>query len=199
MAPPEAERARRAVFLDRDGVINRERLDYVKSWGEFVPLPGAYEAIRGLGRAGFAVVVVTNQSAINRGLVAPVVVEEIHRRMLAGVAEAGGRIDAVYVCPHRPDEGCACRKPRAALIERALAELGLARGGSYLIGDAERDLVAGRAAGLSTVLVAVAGDSAPVGVPAGLADLVVGSLAEAARILSAQPPAAIPSTGGGAP
>jgi len=112
---------RPAVFLDRDGVICRNRDDYVKCWAEFEWLPGSLEAIVQLSRQGLVVVVVTNQSALARGLTSEALVEDIHQRMQAGIQESGGRISGVYVCPHRPDEGCNCRKPttRDALECRA--------------------------------------------------------------------------------
>jgi histidinol-phosphate phosphatase family protein len=131
---------RSAVFLDRDGVINANRSDYVKSWDEFAFLPGVFEALRRLREGSRTVVVVSNQSAIGRGIAAPAVVDAIHRRMRAEVAEHGGRIDAVFYCPHRPDEGCECRKPRPGLLRRAARELGLDLARSYLVGDAVSDV-----------------------------------------------------------
>lgn len=96
---------RRAVFVDRDGVINRNRDDYVKSWAEFEFLPGALDGLRRLAALDARVIVITNQSIINRGLAPRAVVDGINDRMTREVRRAGGRIDAVFVCPHRPDEG----------------------------------------------------------------------------------------------
>jgi len=144
--------ARVPVFLDRDGVINRNREDYVKTAEEWVPIPGAMEAIARLSREGFPVVVLTNQSAIGRGYCSEETVKVIHRRMKALVEESGGRISGVYYCPHRPDENCSCRKPATGMIRRARAELDLAEGG-YMVGDAESDMEMGRRDGLKTVMV----------------------------------------------
>lgn len=142
-----------AVFIDRDGVICYNRADYVKRWAEFAFLPGALDALARLAKSGFAIVVVTNQSAINRGRVALETVEEIHQRMAAAIEEAGGRIDAIYLCPHRPDEGCTCRKPLPGLLQRAASELGLDLSRSFLIGDALEDVQAALAAGCRPYLV----------------------------------------------
>jgi D-glycero-D-manno-heptose 1,7-bisphosphate phosphatase len=142
-----------AIFVDRDGVINRDRSDYVKSWGEFEFLPGSIEAFRVAAGRPFRVVVVTNQSAVGRGLVSREEVETIHRRMAQAIRAAGGRIDAVYVCPHRPEDGCECRKPKPGLILRAARDLGLDLKGSLLIGDDRKDLESAVAAGVRPVLV----------------------------------------------
>lgn len=145
--------ARPAVFLDRDGVINANRPDYVKSWAEVRFLPGVFRALARLARTPFAIVVVTNQSPVGRGLLAPEVAEEINRRIQAMVAAHGGRIDAVYLCPHRPEEGCACRKPKPGLLLRAAQERDLNLAASYMVGDALSDVEAARAAGVHPILV----------------------------------------------
>jgi len=142
-----------AVFLDRDGVINEERSDYVKSWGEFHFLPGALEAMSELTGAGCRLFVITNQSAIHRGLVSWGQVQDIHRRMREEIERAGGAVEAVLVCPHRPDEGCECRKPRPGLLERAAREYALDLNRCYLIGDKLSDIAAGQAVGCRCALV----------------------------------------------
>jgi D-glycero-D-manno-heptose 1,7-bisphosphate phosphatase len=142
-----------AVFLDRDGVINRDRPDYVRSWDEFEFLPGVLEAFCILASQPLRVVVVSNQSCIGRGLVSRETVDEIHARMTEAVRESGGRIDAVYYCPHRPDEDCPCRKPRPGLILRAARELDIDLAASWMIGDDLKDLEAAEAAGVRPVLV----------------------------------------------
>src|SRR5690242_12788192 len=114
----------KTVFLDRDGVICYNRSDHVKSWAEFRLLPGALPALARLTQAGCRVVVITNQAVINRGQMTAAQVEDIHQRMVAAVAAAGGHIDLVIYCPHRPDEGCACRKPRPGMVLAAGARLG---------------------------------------------------------------------------
>ena len=184
MPRPDGRPRRPAVFVDRDGVLNLNRDDYVKSVAEFTPLPGAGEAVRRLNEAGYAVVVVTNQSAVGRGLMSADALEAIHARLRAEVRAAGGELGGIYVCPHRPDEACSCRKPGTELIERALAELDLEREGSWMVGDAEADIHAGRAAGLRTVFVASDRDS---GNGAALADLVAMSLLQAAKLLELGP------------
>lgn len=143
----------RAVFLDRDGVICRNRDDYVKSWEEFVFLPGAREALARLARSSLHIVIVTNQSAVNRGIVSASVVEEIHTRMTRVIEAAGGRVDLVKYCPHRPDEGCDCRKPRPGMLLAAAEELQVSLRQSYLVGDARSDVQAGQAVGCQCYLV----------------------------------------------
>ena len=140
-------RMQRAVFVDRDGVICRNRDDYVKSWEEFVVLRGVPKALAWLAHLELHIIVITNQSIINRRMVSADVVEEIHARMVRAVETVGGRIDRVMVCPHRPDEHCACRKPQPGLLLAAAEELDLDLSQSYLIGDAESDMQAGRAVG----------------------------------------------------
>ncbi|MCX6570988.1 MAG: D-glycero-beta-D-manno-heptose 1,7-bisphosphate 7-phosphatase [Candidatus Aminicenantes bacterium] len=142
-----------AVFLDRDGVINRDRSDYVKSWEEFEFLPGVLEAFRVLALGLHQVVVISNQSCIGRGLVGRAMVDEIHACMTEAVRRSGGRIDAVYYCPHRPDEDCPCRKPRPGLILKAARELDIDLAASWLVGDDLRDLETAKAAGVRPVLV----------------------------------------------
>lgn len=144
---------RRAVFIDRDGVICRNRDDYVKRWEEFVFLRGSLQALCRLAGLDLPIVVVTNQSAINRHMVPVEIVEDINARMVRAIETAGGRIDRVLICPHRPDEGCACRKPQPGLFLTAAEDLGLDLEQSYLIGDAKTDMQAGRAVGCHRYLV----------------------------------------------
>jgi D-glycero-D-manno-heptose 1,7-bisphosphate phosphatase len=143
----------RAVFIDRDGVICRNRSDYVKSWEEFVFLPGARTALAHLATLDLPIVIVTNQSPINRQIIAADVVEEIHQRMTYAIKNAGGRVDRVLYCPHRPDEGCDCRKPQPGMLLTAARELDLDLSRSYLIGDAASDMQAGRVVGCRCYLV----------------------------------------------
>jgi len=144
---------RTAVFLDRDGVINENRADYVKSWEEFVFLPNVFEPLRQLAQNGLFIVVVSNQSAINRGLVSPETVAAINNQMCEVVARNGGRIDAIFTCPHRPDENCHCRKPAPGLLLQAARQFALDLRQSYLIGDALCDIAAGLAVGCRPILV----------------------------------------------
>jgi len=144
---------RRAVFIDRDGVICRNRDDYVKTWDEFVFLRGSLQALCRLAGLDLPIVVVTNQSVINRHMVPVEIVEDINARMVRTIEAAGGRIDRVLICPHRPDEGCDCRKPQPGLLLKAAVEFNLDLAQCYLIGDAETDMQAGRAVGCHRYLV----------------------------------------------
>jgi D-glycero-D-manno-heptose 1,7-bisphosphate phosphatase len=146
-------RMRRAVFIDRDGVICHNRDDHVKSWEEFVFLPGTLEALARLACIDLDIVIITNQAIINRRIVSAQVVEDIHARMVRAIEMAGGRVDRVMYCPHRPEEHCACRKPQPGLLLMAAEELGLDLSRSYLIGDAETDIQAGQAVGCQPYLV----------------------------------------------
>jgi len=143
----------RTVFLDRDGVINRNRPDHVKSWAEFEFLPGALDALAELRRRGYRTIVVTNQAGINRGLLTKEAVEEIDNRMIEEVARRGGCIEAVLYCPHRPEEACGCRKPRPGLLLRAQQEFGVDLGRAHLIGDYWTDIAAAVAVGCEPILV----------------------------------------------
>ena len=144
---------RAAVFLDRDGVIIENRSDYVKCWQEVCFLPEAIEALRRLSRTEYALVLITNQSVVGRGIISPAQAIKINSRLVAEIRAQGGRMDAVYLCPHRPDGGCNCRKPAPGMFFRAAAELGLDLARSYAIGDAESDVIAARAAGVRGILV----------------------------------------------
>ena len=141
------------IFLDRDGVINYNRVDHVKSWAEFEFLPGSLQALASLRKANYRVFVVTNQAVINRGIVEQAVVEHIHRQMLEQISKAGGRVEAVLYCPHRPEENCLCRKPLPGLIKFAANRFGVEPMSSWLIGDHLHDIAAGQAAGCRTILV----------------------------------------------
>lgn len=154
-----ASGSRPAVFLDRDGTLNRE-VDYLPDPADFAWLPGARNAIARLNRAGLAAVVITNQSGIARGLLDERTLARIHAHMHATLAEQGAHLDGVYYCPHHPDIGpapyrqvCACRKPAPGLFKRAAAELDLDLASSWVVGDSPRDLAAGAALGLPGLLV----------------------------------------------
>lgn len=144
---------RRAIFLDRDGVINTLRPTHVTAWSEFQFLPGALEAIRELSLLGWPIVVATNQSAVARGLLSPHGLSEIHRRMVAQVENAGGRIDLIVHCPHMPEDECVCRKPGTGLFQEAAERLNVDLTESYFVGDSPTDLDAARTLGMTFVLV----------------------------------------------
>jgi D-glycero-D-manno-heptose 1,7-bisphosphate phosphatase len=172
-----SSRTSRAVFLDRDGVLNARppEHEYVTSVDEFEWLPGAREAVVQLKRGGWTVAVVSNQRGVALGIVSTETLREIERRIQGDLAP-DTEIDLFSYCPHDLDEGCDCRKPQPGLIMRAAGDLGVRLAGSWMIGDAESDVSAGRAAGCSTVLLSPeAPDTA--------ADLVKPDLAAAARSL----------------
>ncbi len=141
------------VILDRDGTINEDRRDFVKSADEWVALPGALEAIARLNHAGWHTVVATNQSGLARGLLDMATFNAIHTRMNRELAAFGGRIDAVFFCPHGPDDGCTCRKPLPGLFETIGERYGLDLGDVPGVGDSLRDLQAAVAAGCPPHLV----------------------------------------------
>mgnify|MGYP005840796013 CR=1 FL=1 len=141
------------VFLDRDGVIIQNRPDYVKSWEEVRFIDGAMEALRRLSEANFTLVVISNQSAVGRGIITLERALEISRRVVAEVQVNGALISASYLCPHRPDHGCDCRKPSPGMMVRAARDLGLDLGNSFLVGDNITDLKAAGAIGARAILV----------------------------------------------
>lgn len=143
----------RAVFLDRDGVINLNRPDNVRSWEQFIFEPGALDALRRLGASDLLVLVVTNQSGIGRGHMTQETVEDIHARMRAHIEGVGGRITQVYFCPHIPDDNCICRKPSPGMLLQGRDEFGLDLAQAYFIGDWVDDIRAARAAGVTPLLV----------------------------------------------
>jgi D-glycero-D-manno-heptose 1,7-bisphosphate phosphatase len=137
----------KVVFLDRDGVINSNRPDYVKRWSEFEFLPGSLEALQLLGIHGHHVIVVTNQSVINRNMTTKQVLEQLHKKMTEAVLSHGGAIEAVYYCPHVPEDGCSCRKPEPGLIYQAQADYGLQLPETCMVGDSLKDIQCARRAG----------------------------------------------------
>lgn len=143
----------RLVVLDRDGVINRESADFIRRPEEWIPLPGSVEAIAGLTRAGFTVVVASNQSGVGRGLFTAATLAAIHDRMTRTVEAAGGRLDGIWFCPHRPEDACACRKPLPGLLRQIEAHYGVTLRGTPAIGDSNRDLEAAWRVGARAILV----------------------------------------------
>lgn len=141
------------IILDRDGTINEDRDDYVKSADEWVPIPGALEAIARLNHAGWHTVVATNQSGIGRNLFDMITLNEMHLKMNRLLAKHGGRIDAVFFCPHTPDDGCTCRKPLPGLFQQIGERFGVDLADVPVVGDVLRDLQAGAAAGCRPHLV----------------------------------------------
>lgn len=146
--------ARGALFLDRDGVINRERGQHTWQLEEFEVLPDVAEAVLAAYAAGLLVIVVTNQSGIALGLYGHADVERLHTYLHRQLAQRGAHIDAVYYCPHHPDHGrCLCRKPGGLLFERAVARFGIDPSRSLMVGDRQRDVDAAKTVGIRGVLV----------------------------------------------
>ena len=149
----------KVVFLDRDGVINEKapEHEYVTEWGKFRFLPDAAEGIKKLNGAGYRIVIVSNQRGVARGLMTAEQVDEIHRRMCAELEKCGAHIDDIYVCPHGEGE-CSCRKPEIGLFLMAERKFAVDKSASWMIGDSESDVEAGRRYGVRTVLVRNDGD-----------------------------------------
>ncbi|OED36795.1 D-glycero-beta-D-manno-heptose-1,7-bisphosphate 7-phosphatase [Chromatiales bacterium (ex Bugula neritina AB1)] len=141
------------VLLDRDGVINEESDGYIRSEAEWLPIEGSIDAIARLCQADYRVVVVTNQSGIARGLVTLEELHAIHERMHQAVAASGGRIDAVFICPHKPDDDCNCRKPRPGMLHSVMQRLDIELAGVPLVGDSLRDVQSAMVVGATPVLV----------------------------------------------
>ncbi|MCB1695950.1 MAG: D-glycero-beta-D-manno-heptose 1,7-bisphosphate 7-phosphatase [Pseudomonadales bacterium] len=141
------------IVLDRDGVINEDSADYIRSLADWRPVPGSIAAIAALSRAGYTVAIATNQSGLGRGYFSLDDLAAIHARLCQLVAEQGGRIAGIFYCPHLPGEGCLCRKPATGLLAAMEAELGLSARGAIFIGDSLGDLQAARAYGCRPVLV----------------------------------------------
>ena len=153
------------VILDRNGSINEHREDFVKSVDEWVPLPGALEAIARLNQAGWQTVIATNQSGLGRGLFDVASLNAMHAKMHKMLAAVGGRVDAVFYCPHSPDEGCDCRKPKPGLFLQIGERYGVDLANVPTAGDSLRDLLAGAAAGCEPHLLLTGMGQACRGVP----------------------------------
>jgi len=172
------------VILDRDGVINFDSDQFIKNPREWNPIPGSLEAIAQLNQAGFRVVVATNQSGVGRGLFDMATLNAIHAKMHKLVALAGGRIDAVFLCPHAADSRCQCRKPKAGLFHEIAERFHIDLGNVHAVGDALRDVQAAISAGARPMLVktgkgmrTLEGGQLPAGVP------VYENLAQAAQAI----------------
>jgi len=141
------------VILDRDGVVNVDSDEFVKSADEWIPIEGSIKAISRLSKAGFTVVIATNQSGLGRGLFTVDALESMHQKMLQLVEEEGGEIAGIFYCPHHPDDGCYCRKPKAGLLDQIENALTTSTKDAFIIGDSLRDLQAGLEKGCRPVLV----------------------------------------------
>ncbi len=141
------------IILDRDGVINEDSDDYIKSPQEFIPIPGSIAAIGHLTKAGYTVVVATNQSGIARGYYDMSALQAMHDKLTLLLTPVGGRVDAYFICPHGPDDHCDCRKPKAGLLRQIAEHYQTDLGGVPAVGDSYRDLQAAIAVGAKPVLV----------------------------------------------
>ncbi len=141
------------IILDRDGVINHDSDQYIKSPDEWKPIPGSLEAIARLNQWGYRVVVATNQSGVGQGLFEMDVLNAIHDKMLKAVAQVGGRIDSIFFCPHTSTDGCECRKPKPGLLHDIARRYNVSLAGVPVIGDSLRDLQAAVAVDAQPILV----------------------------------------------
>jgi len=142
---------RKAIFLDRDGVLNKRKSDYVKSIDELMIFPNIGKSIKKFNDNNFLVVVITNQSAINRGLATFQNIHKIHHKIEDEIFKSGAVIDKFYICPHRPNEFCECRKPKSGMLLKAISELKIDPKSSWMIGDSDTDIIAGKHVGCNTI------------------------------------------------
>jgi len=170
---------RRAVFIDRDGTVMEDK-GYLADPEGVVLIPGATEALAALRKAGLLLVLVTNQSGVGRGMFAMADVEAVHRRLLELLAEGGVAFDDIEVCPHTPDDDCACRKPRPGMLLAAARKLGIDLTRSFMVGDKDTDMEAGRRVGCRTICVGTE--------PSPHADVQVAGLKEAAAWILSEVP-----------
>jgi len=137
-----------AIFMDRDGVIIENRTDYVRKWSQVNFLPEAIQALANSKLVAYKIIIVTNQSAVGRGIISLETANDINYRLIRSIRNLGGQIDGVYLCPHRPDDYCECRKPKPGMLLRAAEELSIDLKRSWMIGDAWSDIQAGQGAGV---------------------------------------------------
>ena len=141
------------IILDRDGVINQDSDEYIKSPEEFIPIPGSIEAMARLYRAGYRIAIATNQSGIARGYFDIETLNRMHEKLLRLLSAQGGQIDGIFYCPHGPEDGCECRKPKAGLLRDIQRRFNVNMSGVYAVGDSLRDLQAAHSVGAMPVLV----------------------------------------------
>lgn len=149
-----------AIFLDRDGVVIENRVDYVRDWSHVSLLPNAIDALSGFRREGFKIILVTNQAAIGHGLLAFDDAQLINERLVATIEEQGGWVDGVFMCPHKPEDHCECRKPQPGMLLQAAREFSIDLRTSWMVGDAWTDLLAGQAAGVEKTIMVRTGRGA---------------------------------------
>jgi histidinol-phosphate phosphatase family protein len=164
---------KRAVFFDRDGTIARD-VHYCRRPEDFVLFPEATKTIRLLNDHGFKVIITTNQSGVARGYFSEETLGRIHEKMKAELASEGAHVDGIYYCPHHPDDNCECRKPKPALVFQAARDLDIDLKHSFVVGDLQKDIDLGKAAGCHTILV---GAPLPVNIDGAAPDAMVPDLA----------------------
>jgi D-glycero-D-manno-heptose 1,7-bisphosphate phosphatase len=146
-----------ALFIDRDGVIIENRSSYVRSWSDVSIYPQSLEALRKVKSSGYKLFIITNQSAVGRGIISQETAHEINQRLVSEIEKSGGSVNGVYMCPHAPQDDCSCRKPKPGLIEQAVDEHEVDLSRSILIGDAISDIIAGQTAGVATNVLVLTG------------------------------------------
>ena len=156
-----------AIILDRDGVIIENRDNYVRNWADVEVYPQALRALASASCSSYKIVIITNQAGVGKGIISLKTATEINQRLVQAIAEAGGRVDGLYMCPHTPQDQCECRKPRPGMILQAERELTLDLSRSWMIGDALSDLQAGRAAGVGHIALLRTGTRGSTGTVAG--------------------------------
>jgi len=144
-------KTQKAIFLDRDGVLNKNKDDYVKNISELEIFPFISEPIRKFQSAEFKIIVITNQSAINRGLMTEKNLNEIHEKIQSFLIQNDTKIDYFYYCPHTPNENCSCRKPKSGLLLKAIDDFSIDVNNSWFIGDRDSDIQAGKSVGCNTL------------------------------------------------
>ena len=141
------------LILDRDGVINHDSNEFIKSPEQWTPIKGSLEAIARLSQAGYDIVIITNQSGLGRGLFSADILMQIHTRMIDHIVQHGGKIPSILFCPHTPDDDCTCRKPKDGMYQELAARLNTSFRGVFSVGDSLRDLQAAHSAGATPILV----------------------------------------------
>ena len=149
-----------AIFLDRDGVIIENRADYVRDWSQVSVFSNAIKALSNPIIKKYKVVIVTNQSAVGQNLISLKTAREINDKLADTIKQDGGNVDAIYMCPHNPEDQCHCRKPQPGMLLQAARELSLDLSASWMIGDAWSDLLAGQAAGTRGIIMVKTGRGA---------------------------------------
>ena len=153
-----AKQMDKTVFLDRDGVINRDSPAYIKSWEEFTFLPGSLDALRELNKNGYRVILITNQSAVGRGMITSAGLNHMHQMMKDEIVSHGGLVSDIFFCPHMPDKGCDCRKPAPGMILQAREKYHIDLSQAVMVGDSAKDIECAGNAGCSRAVLVKTGN-----------------------------------------